>query len=304
MSYSEIETPQIRFRILHRLEGKDVLPRDLPAQFDAVLIELVHCQPIADPEQRLKAYLAGLENSSDFDRLLARVKKNGAKLFFGDLAEHEIISSRQDLSLMLLELWVGLAFWGRMLFFLFPLKDEKRRRRIKKRFLKGAAFGFLGLWFLSGIFELLGFFLVSVAGNTSKKGFLKAVREAIAASANLHPEKTVVFLRNLVLAEKAWEIKKTIQDQKGIGRKKPLILLDFHFGHAGIIKMLAWSQEMRLALLRAYQPLMKKMLFDPVQRDYFSRLTSASWHQDHWRQERSYLVDSLEKISDSSLVRE
>ncbi len=190
----------------------------------------------------------------------------------------------------------------------------------------------LALWLLSSAIEVLGFFLVNVAGNTAQKGFLKAVREAIAAASNLHPEKTVVFLRNLVLTEKAWEIAelenkkgerfKTViplarrslgeggsevvypercrseesrfESKKKFSNQVPTIILDLHFGHAGIAKMLRWPPRLRQLILKLYKPFIKPILNNPIQRDYLARLTSVSWQSDHWHLERNYLVDTLE----------
>jgi len=143
-------------------------------------------------------------------------------------------------------------------------------------------------------------------GNTAKRGFLTGVRDTIAEASNLHPEKTVVYLRNLVLAEKAWEVvdletrkrKKRIAYQKSraASPSKPVILLDFHFGHVGILKMLKWDSAKRLSLLRLYKPFVKDILKNDVRRDYLARLISVSWDGKKWQAQRNFLVDALEDL--------
>jgi hypothetical protein len=289
MSYTEVKIHQATFRILHRYEGKGILRPDLPRDFAAVLVEMVHTKPIADPDRRAEAFISGLQEIKDFSLLVERVKENKARVYFGDLAESEAIASSRDLDLMALELTTGLVMLGRGMRFLFPGSKKNRKKRYA---LKGIALLFTSLWFLSSSFEVLGFFLVNVAGNTGKKGFLKAIRETIGKASNLHPEKMVVFLRNLVLAEKAWEI----ASLEGKRVEKPLIVLDLHFGHAGIGKMLKWPVGLRVFLLKLYRPFIKAILADRVQRDYFTRLISVYWNKGSWQQERNYEVDSLEEI--------
>lgn len=323
MSYTEIKTSQATFRLLHRLEGKQIFPTDLPENFAAVLIEMVHTRPIEDPNLRIQASLTGLEQIPDLSFLVKKIQKTNAQVYFGDLAENQLISNQRDLSLLFLELASGIVLFSLAVYSLFRKKkknesgekniipkgadlqpdskgiESKRhpelvsgsRRKERPSFLINILFLFiLALWFLSSAVEILGLFLVNVAGNTAKKGFLKAVRDSVAIVSNLHPEKTVVFLRNLVLAEKAWEIA-ILENKKG---EKPTIILDLHFGHAGIAKMLRWPPRLRQLILKLYKPFIRAILKNPVQRDYFARLTSVSWQSDHWHLERNYLADSLE----------
>lgn len=288
MSYSEVKTLKAKFRILHRLEGKKILPGDLPKDFDGVLVEMVHTKPIEDSGQRAEAYVAGLEEIKDLSLLVEKVKKNKAKIFFGDLAENKVISSQRDLNLMLLEFLAGLVLISESLVSLLG----RRKKQGRAWFLWPFSLILLGFWLISSVFEILGIILVQLPGNVAKKGLLQAVRETVAKAGNVHPEKSVVFLRNLVLAEKAWEMAKTEAKRDS----KPLFVLDLHFGHAGIAEMLSWSPRFRRALLRLYRPFMKPILKDPVQRDYLARLISVSWNDKGWQVEKNFLVDNLEAL--------
>jgi hypothetical protein len=288
MSYSELKTPTANFRLLHQLEGRKTPSQDLPKNFDAVLVEMVHQPPIKDLEKRIEVYIRGLESNPDLKSLVKKVKEVRARVWFGDLAESPSLSSLRDLDLMVVEFLAGLYVLSRGVGFLFRKKDKQ---------LKGVPLRVLGLigaglWLLSSIVEVLGVFLVRAVGNTAKKGPLKAIRGAIAEASNLHPEKTVVFFRNLVLAEKAWEIVEI--EKKKIG--KPLVVLDFHFGHAGLLKMIKKKPETRRVLLYLYRPFIKDILRDSVRRDYLARLISVSWDGQNWQLEQNYLVDSLEDL--------
>jgi len=59
MSYSELKTQKGNFRLLHGFEGKKISVSDIPAKFDAVLVEMVHHPPIEDLDKRAQAYLNG-----------------------------------------------------------------------------------------------------------------------------------------------------------------------------------------------------------------------------------------------------
>ncbi|MFC1790507.1 hypothetical protein ACFLZP_03430 [Patescibacteria group bacterium] len=333
MSYTEVKTDQATFRILHRLEGKPVLKADLPRSFEALLVEMVHQDPIKDPEKRVAAYVGGLSQIPDLALPVERVKKNKARVYFGDLAENQLISSNRDLNLMLVEFLAGLVIISAGLkSFLGKLngsnnhkdsQDDKKAKRKKNNFFLPLGLILLGFWLLSSVFEILGFFLVNVAGSTTKKGFLKAVQQTVREATTWHPEKTVVFLRNLLFAEKAWEVAElesgsllqggrrsllqggrakrggtsgSLEVRSASKNSPPLIVIDVHFGHAGIEKMLSWTPQVRQIFLQAYRPFLKKILNDPIQKDYLARLISVSWQKDHWQVERNYLVDSLEDL--------
>lgn len=282
MSYSELKTSRGVFRLLHRLEGKGVFERDIPEKFDGVLVEMVHNPAVADSDKRAEIFVEGLEGNPDLKVLKERVKENKARIWFGDLAESKSLSSLRDVDLMLGEVLAGLLFLGRGFSFW--------RKKEKKRGLRALGWTIGALWLLSSVVEIAGGFLVKVAGNTVRRGPLKAVGEAIAWASVLHPEKTVVFLRNLVMAQKTWEVAGL---EKG---EKPLVLLDFHFGHVGLLKMLKWKPETRLALLRAYKPFAKDIFENKTQKDYLARLISVYWDEGKWVVERNFLVESLREI--------
>jgi len=163
-------------------------------------------------------------------------------------------------------------------------------RKRKKESFGGFTLLVVSFWLLSSIFEFIGLFLVKFIGNVTRNGPLKAIQKSVSAVSNLHPEKTVVFFRNLVMAEKAWEIAEMNK------KKKPLIILDFHFGHVGILRMLKWRRKKRRAILKLYCPLVKGIVNDPVQADYLARLISVYWDGGQWQLERSFLVESLRNI--------
>jgi len=304
MSYTEVETAKATFRLLHGLAGKKSSNLDFPAKFEAALVEMVHQPPIEDIDQRIQAYVAGLENHPDLKILTEKIKESRARVYFGDLAESPSLSTVRDLDLMVIEFMAGLLVLGQGINWLLGKKKRNscqtgkkstKRAGIVKRnslIISGLTLIALGTWLLSSVVEILGIFLVQAVGNTAKRGLLTGIRETIAQASNLHPEKTVVYLRNLVLAEKAGEA----AELESKGHRRPLILLDFHFGHAGLVRILKWKPAKRQALLRLYRPFIKDILKDPVRRDYLERLTSVFWDGKSWQLERNYLVDSLEAL--------
>lgn len=288
MSYSEIKTPKAIFRLLHQQVGKNISGRDWPRKTDAVLVEMVQDPPVENLDQRVQAYIEEIEDNPSFEHLAKKAKKGKVRVCFGDLAESSCISNLRDRDLMILELVVGL------LAVLSGLKLINRRSKETRRnpFFWGLVLLASGLWLLSSFLEILGVFLARAIGNTSKEGFLKAIRESMAHVSSIHPEKTVVFLRNLVIAEKAWELADLLAKKDHL----PVIVLDFHFGHAGLLKMLNWGSGTRKALLHLHRPFIKDILKDPVRRDYLARLIVVRWQNEQWEVERNYLVDSLEDI--------
>jgi len=284
MSYTELKTSQATFRLLHRSEGGKSFVKDWPAKVDAVIPELVHRRPIEDLEKRFESYVVELEENPQFQTLVQGAKKEKFRICFADLAESQSLASGRDHRSILVETFAGFLAVGRLLK-LLPSKSKSKR-------LKFFGWTLSLFWFLSSVAEVLGMVLARTAGNTAKKGPLRAIQETIAQASLIHPEKKVVFWRNLVIAEKVWELVSLMSKKD----HRPTIVLDFHFGHAGLLKMIGFRPEIRQTMLRLYRPLVKDILIDPARRDYLNRLMIIYFGEQKWQLERTFLAKSLKEL--------
>lgn len=285
MAYQELTTPDATFRFLYRIEGEEGWRRDLPPEFDAVFIEVMHARPVADRDQRLAAYIHFLETSSDLSILRSRVKENRSRVYFGDVADHPFFSVGHDTGILVVQGLLGLGLWFRGGRFLLA---RKRLRHFGWRVLITVL---AGVWLMAGLLELAGYGFIRAPGKIAASGIKGTWLSVTNRLSNLHPEKPLVFFRNLVMAEKILEMAQLEKKESG---KKPHIVLDFHYGHAGILHMLRWRPALRRFALRVHQPFLQPLLADPVQADYVARLISVRWSGSDWRQERSFKVDPLE----------
>ena len=301
MSYREITTSQAKFRFIYRVAGEMGWKRDLPVNFDAAFIEVMHAQPEPDPDKRWQKYIDFMETDPELANLRARVKENGARVYFGDLADSGLFSASADTAAMFFQGVAGIGLWWQSL---------RRRPASAKKNLWSRVVLFLGgVWLLAGAVELLGFLVIRFPGQVWRRGGRAAWAETLARLSNLHPEKPLVFLRNLILAEKIWEAveleKKKVRMRsprmvrRGLPQavRKPFFVLDFHFGHAGLLPMLAWHRRHRRWFFRLYRPFIASLRADPVQMDYLTRLTSVRWQGSHWGLIHSFRVDALDSAT-------
>ena len=137
MSYTELKTSRVIFRLLHRGEGERLFAGDWPRKVDAVLVEMVQDPPIQNWEDRFETFVVELENNPDFKALTARAKTEGFLVCFGDLAESVSLAGRRNWGIIRAEFLIGMlsVLAGARL-----LGDDSQKQKERKVFIRGLSY--------------------------------------------------------------------------------------------------------------------------------------------------------------------